>query len=112
MAEKGDFICEAVEIDGHVVGWAEVIKIKKEKVPSAGLGFICLAEEFRGKGISEELLRRVESDAQQKWGVKRITAQTSVKNKRARRFYKKNGFIEKGLVKDREEYIELEKDLE
>lgn len=97
----------AAELDGKVVGGAELRPKSGKEAHVAGFG-IMLSSKARGKGIAEIALRELFKFAK-KNGVKIIFARCFEDNARARKFYKKIGFHEvavmKGHFRKRNRYI-------
>jgi len=82
----------AVEIDGKIVGLAQVGKEKTEAeshVASFGIGLI---KEARGRGIGKELLNAVIAEAKKVLRVKIVTLTVFAVNKRAVNLYRSCGF--------------------
>jgi len=98
-----------VERDGRVVGNSDVTRrIWKES--HRGVFGIALSKEIQGKGIGEQLIKRVIGLAKQRMrGLERIDLQVIDYNDRAKGLYKKVGFVKVArmpeAIKEDKEYF-------
>jgi RimJ/RimL family protein N-acetyltransferase len=82
-----------VERDGRIVGNCDVSRRMWKEAHRAVLG-IALSKEIQGKGIGEKLIGRVVRLAKRRMkGLERIDLQVIDYNDRAKRLYKKVGFV-------------------
>jgi diamine N-acetyltransferase len=88
-----------VEVDGELAGYAQ---LRSGVAPACVTGEAPLelwrfyiAQPWHGRGVAQELMRRVESEAYQRGG---LTLWLGVweRNERAKAFYHKNGFVDVG----------------
>lgn len=87
-----------VEVDGKVKGR---VWVGRKDSPQRHIGnlVIHLAKELRGKGIGDKLIKAIIKEAKKTLKIKMITLSAMVQNKPAIGLYKKNGFVENGLLK-------------
>ena len=88
-----------VEIDGKIMGNANINKSSlsvQSHVTSFG---IILGREVRGVGLSEQLFQAIEKEAKTRFKIKIIKLNACSANKRAISFYRKMGFKEIGRIK-------------
>ncbi len=82
------------EVDGRVVGY-----VIARKVSSKGhIIAIAVDPEYRCRGIGRALMLAVEEELKKK-GVIELWLEVRVSNRRAMRFYRRVGYVEKGILK-------------
>lgn len=87
------------EVDEHVVGYALLrFGAVQPLVPEAGteLCTLYVQEPFTGAGVGSALLSKAASSVRERTGTDALWLSVNVKNRRARGFYEKRGFVEKG----------------
>ena len=79
------------ELDGDIIGWADIVPIDTESMRHVGLLGIGIVTEYRGQGIGSKLLGKVITHA---WdsGLKRIELEVFSNNTVAVSLYKNSGF--------------------
>lgn len=97
-------ICLVVEIDGKVMGLAEIEKQKNSDRRHIGELGITLRKEIREKGIGKRLLGEIIEKCKKILKIKTVLLHTMRINKNALNFYKKNGFKELGAIKNGRKY--------
>jgi ribosomal protein S18 acetylase RimI-like enzyme len=88
-----------VEIDGQLAGYAQL----RSSVPPAfvigekpiELWRFYIAQPWQGRGVAQALLRKVESEAHRRGG-RTLWLGVWERNERAKTFYHKSGFVDKG----------------
>lgn len=93
-------VCLVTEVDGKVMGSANVRKQKNLPESHVGELGIALRKEIRGKGIGEKLLKRVMEEAEKVLKLKIIKLRTMGINKIAQKLYRKCGLNEVGRIKN------------
>jgi RimJ/RimL family protein N-acetyltransferase len=94
--ERGDVIQYVVEVDGELVGNAEIRKQVGRKSHLGTLG-VSVKSDFRRKGIGARLIEKVMSEAK-KQGLKIVILQVNETNLPAITLYRKLGFKETGRI--------------
>jgi len=94
--ERGDTIQYMAEVDGELVGNAEIRKQVGRKSHLETLG-MSVKSGFRRKGIGARLMEKVMNEAKKK-GLKIITLQVNETNLPAITLYRKLGFKETGRI--------------
>ncbi len=99
-----------VELDGRVVGNSDVNRRIWKESHRAVFG-IALSREIQGKGIGEQLIRRVVGLAKQRMkGLERVDLQVIDYNDRAKGLYRKVGFVKVArlpeAIKEDKEYFD------
>lgn len=97
--EKGEKVGLVVEVDGKVVGSADVGKGENVK-NHVGILEIGLREEIRDRGIGTKLMEVLISEAKERLDVEIIRLSAFEGNERALHFYRKMGFEEYGRLED------------
>ena len=82
-----------------LVGFAIVEWLKAADGSTAYIETIEVSEEFRGRGVGSELLRRIEDSARAA-GARSIWLHVDVKNGSAIRLYESHGYQQKGREED------------
>ena len=85
----------ACDISGRIVGFISSTRIEGRKVRITLLGVL---PEYRGKGVGKQLLDALRMKAMAEGQIS-ITLEVRTTNMDARRFYKRNGFIETDILK-------------
>lgn len=85
---EGTFLAEA---DGEFVG---SIHVQKSRHGYADIG-MCVANEWRGKGVGSSLMDAAEAWAREQ-GVHKLSLGVFAHNDRAIALYRKHGFVEEG----------------
>ncbi len=83
----------AYYLDGNIIGFID-FSIIYEK---AEINYIVVSEEYRRKGIAQELLDYFISKLK---GVSSVSLEVNVNNEGAIKFYLKNGFIKEAIRKN------------
>lgn len=102
---RGDFVDLVLEYDNRIVGRAFIRRIDdpcQSHVASFGIHVL---DFLRGTGITERFFQLAEKEARKALKIKIITLGVMACNKRAIKFYKKNGFEKTGLVKGAIKYF-------
>jgi ribosomal protein S18 acetylase RimI-like enzyme len=86
----------AVNDSGEVVG---TIGCAAAEGGEGHLRGMAVLPDWQGSGVAEQLLKRAESELQEK-GCNRVTLDTTAPLERAVSFYKKNGYMATGRVTD------------
>ncbi len=94
-----------VEMDGVIVGGAELMKGTVPWRDHAGFLGIGLSREARGRGIGERLYTNLEREAKRRLKVRFIDLNHMATNTRAHRFYHRMGFKHVGRIKDGLKYF-------
>lgn len=89
----------AVEINGRVVGLANISKGEKEPFFHVGVFGISLSKEARGRGIGKDLLYAVVREARKALRINIVTLTVVGENKTAIRCYQSCGFETVGVIK-------------
>lgn len=97
-------VCLVVEVNGEVVGLAEIDKQKNWDRRHIGELGITLRKDIRGKGIGKNLLEKTIKESKKNLKTKIVFLHVMSLNKKALNFYKKNGFKELGKVKGGRKY--------
>ena len=79
------------EIDGELVGWADIIPEDRETTRHSGHLGMGVLKEYRGKGLGTALLQTAMDECWQK-GIKRIELEVFTDNQAAISLYRKLGF--------------------
>ncbi len=87
----------AVE-NGIVVGWADITPAGNPRLAHRGFLGMGLIEEFRGKGLGNQLLSRALKHAKD-IGLEKVELSVYTDNVAAIKLYKKLGFTEIGIIK-------------
>ncbi len=97
-AIKNDVVFVA-EIDGEVVGYVlgRIANIPYYSFALAELCNMCVQKEFRCKGIGRDLVQNL-IDHFKSIGIDKFIVTASFKNKYAKEFYKKLGFVESNIT--------------
>ncbi|RLJ08719.1 MAG: hypothetical protein DRP13_01605 [Candidatus Aenigmatarchaeota archaeon] len=97
QAKDDDYLFFVIEIKGKVAGFitAKIHKWNK----SIYVERLYVHKDERNKGYGSKLLAKIISIAK-KLKMRKLFVDTGEKNKRAVRFYLKNGFIKTGYIKD------------
>ena len=85
---------ETVESRERIVGFAGLWLMLDE----AHVTTICVAKEFRGRGLGEVLMSHL-MDLSNEIGASRVTLEVRVSNEPAKALYRKYGFTEEGIRK-------------
>ena len=88
-----------VDIDGEIVGWADIIPHSKEVLCHSGVLGIGIVAECRGKGIGKVLLKRV-IDHAWKNGLTRLELEVFADNINAIALYERFGFELEGTKRN------------
>lgn len=98
--EEDDFLMfRAIEADGHAVGSIALCRDDGMYRPRAELGY-WLAEDFWGKGIMTEAVRRICKEGFARWDdLLRIYAEPYARNAGSRRVLEKAGFTLEGILR-------------
>ncbi|MBR3199364.1 MAG: GNAT family N-acetyltransferase [Bacilli bacterium] len=83
----------AYYLDGKMIGFIDYSIIYEK----AEINYIAVSEEYRRKGIGEELLNYFISKLN---GVSSVSLEVNVNNEGAIKFYLKNGFVKKAIRKN------------
>ncbi len=88
-----------LEVDGKVVGMANVTRNKYDSQRHIGKLGIGIRKEFRGIGLGKRLMKAILREAKRILKLKIVTLEVYSPNKVAIRLYKKFGFKEVGRIK-------------
>lgn len=95
---RGDAVASLAEVEGKVVGWAQVHKTdKRAELRHVGTFGICIIDGYRSQGIGTKLLKSLIKKSRGKFEI--INLSVFAKNKAAIRLYEKCGFKKYGLEK-------------
>ena len=83
------------EDDGRIIGWADFIPFVRESLAHTSQLGMGVLKEFRGKGIGDQLLRRVVTGAIDRGSV-RLELEVFSNNLAAISLYRKHGFEYEG----------------
>ncbi|MFB6265982.1 MAG: N-acetyltransferase family protein, partial [Candidatus Nanohaloarchaea archaeon] len=97
--ENGRMVYLVVEVDGEVMGSAEVEKQEAQKSHIGQLG-ISLREEIRGLGIGTRLMETIISEATEELDLETVILEVFESNEPAINLYEKLGFSEAGRVEN------------
>jgi RimJ/RimL family protein N-acetyltransferase len=98
--EKGYPQLVAVADDGRIVGWCDITPPGREVMAHVGVLGISLHPDWRGLGLGEQLLREAIAAARA-FGYQRIELGVFARNTRAAALYRKLGFVEEGVMRQR-----------
>ncbi|WOV87764.1 GNAT family N-acetyltransferase [Sporosarcina oncorhynchi] len=105
--ESVDFIRKAIELDGKLIGYADLATIQGQ---SAEVGIAIGDSTLWGKGIGADALKRMMEYASEKLGITVFHAETHEANSRAQRLLAKIGFLEVSRI-GTEDYVGREDQL-
>ncbi|WP_343208657.1 GNAT family protein [Anaerolentibacter hominis] len=91
-------ICRAIVAEGHAAGSVGIFCGSDVYEKSAELGY-WLAEEYWGRGIMTEAVKRLCRDAFAKFDIVRIYAEPYARNTGSRRVLEKAGFTLEGIMR-------------
>jgi ribosomal protein S18 acetylase RimI-like enzyme len=94
--KNGDIIQLSAEVDGHVVGTAE-IKQKVLREEHVGILGISISKRYRNLGIGKVLIAELIRLSKKK-GLKLITLEVFETNSRALHVYTSMGFVKRGVI--------------
>lgn len=92
-------LCRAIEADGHAVGSIGLFLGSDVYRMTAELGY-WLAEEYWGRGIMTEAVRRICEEGEERWDeLVRVYAEPFAHNTASRRVLEKAGFTLEGVMR-------------
>ncbi|MDO4273891.1 MAG: GNAT family protein [Eubacteriales bacterium] len=92
-------ITRAIVSEGHAVGSIGLFKGTDVYEKSAELGY-WLAEDYWGRGIMSEAVRRICAQGFRQWDIVRIYAEPFAYNTGSRKVLEKSGFVLEGILKN------------
>jgi len=98
-ADKTKDLFLAIDVDGNAVGSIGVFKKDDVYCKCGELGY-WLSEEYWGKGIITEAIKRICEIAFKKFDIQRIFAEPFATNIGSRRVLEKSGFELEGIMKN------------
>ncbi len=91
-------LCRAIEVNGRAAGSVGLFRGSDVYRKCAELGY-WLAEEYWGRGVMTEAVRRICAECFARWDVERIYAEPFADNIGSRRVLEKNGFSLEGTMR-------------
>ena len=91
-------LCYAVELDGQAAGSVGLFRGSDVYRKNAELGY-WLAEEYWGRGVMTDAVRRICADGFAAWDIARIYAEPFADNLGSRRVLEKAGFALEGTMR-------------
>jgi len=88
-----------VEIEGEIKGRAWITKIQDPCQNHIGTIGIHIKEEIRGRGVADKLIKTLIKESKKVLRIKMVTLGVMIGNKRAIKFYLKNGFKKNDILK-------------
>ena len=84
------------EVDGKIVGWADIIPHIKGAIRHTGVLGMGVAADYRGRGIGADLLKKV---IEHSWeiGLSRLELEVISSNHAAISLYERHGFQHEGI---------------
>jgi len=106
----GKSVALVAEINGKVVGLANVEREKSKSMSHVAHFGIALIKEARGRGIGEKLLRAIVAEAKKVLKIKIVTLSAFADNRPAVSLYRKCGFVKtetmRGGIKHYGKYLD------
>ena len=93
---ENDYAQYVAEVDGMIVGWADMIPRDKGSVQHTGVLGMGVASDYRGRGIGGDLLGHVIEHAWQS-GLSRLELEVLSSNHKAIAMYERHGFQHEGI---------------
>jgi ribosomal-protein-alanine N-acetyltransferase len=97
-ADENSSLCRAIELDGQAAGSVGLFRGSDVYRRSAELGY-WLSEEYWGRGVMTEAVRRLCAEGFGKWDIERIYAEPFADNAGSRRVLEKAGFTLEGTMR-------------